>query len=121
MSDKVVRIPLYLTMPSIVIAGIVGCMFLFCVNPTEIEWIPKCPFYVLTGYKCPGCGTLRGIHHLLHFHFSAAWAMNPLLIVMMPLIAAFLAWPRLSRNVVVGVLVTVTISFYWLLRNIAGW
>ncbi len=47
--------------------------------------------------------------------------MNPLLIVMMPLIAALLVWPGLSRNVVVAVLVTVTISLYWLLRNIVGW
>lgn len=121
MSDKVVRAISYLTMPSIVIVGIVGCLFLYYRHPSEIWWIPKCPFYGLTGYKCPGCGTLRGIHHLLHFRFSAAWDMNPLLIVMMPLIAALLVWPGLSRNVVVAVLVTVTISLYWLLRNIVGW
>ena len=97
------------TMPASVFAGIVGCIFLSCVNPTEIEWMSKCPFYVLTGYKCPGCGTLRGIHHLFISFFSAAWAMNPLMIVTIALIAAFLVWPKLSRNVVVGVFVTVTI------------
>ncbi len=43
------------------------------------------------------------------------------MIVMIPLIAAFLAWPRLTRNVVVGVVVTVMILLYWSLRNIAGW
>lgn len=109
------------TMPASVFAGIVGCIFLFCVNPTEIGWMPRCPFYELTGYKCPGCGTLRGIHHLLHFRFAMAWAMNPFMIVSIPLITAFLVWPKLSRNVVISALVTVAVLLYWLLRNIVGW
>ena len=110
-----------LTMLSILIVGIVGCVFLFFFNPSEVWWIPRCPFYELTGYKCPGCGTLRGIHHLLHFRFAMAWAMNPFMIITIPLIAAFLAWPRLSKNVVISVLVTVVVLLYWLLRNIVGW
>ncbi len=107
-----------LTMLSILIVGIVGCVFLFFFNPSEVSWIPRCPFYKLTGYKCPGCGTLRGIHHLLHFRFAMAWAMNPFMIVTIPLIAAFLVWPRLSKNVVISILVTVAVLLYWLLRNI---
>ena len=103
------------------LAGVVGCAFLFYFNPAEIEWMPKCPFLALTGLKCPGCGTLRGIHHLLHFRFAMAWAMNPFMIVTIPLIAAFLVWPRLSKNVVISILVTVAVLLYWLLRNIVGW
>jgi hypothetical protein len=120
-TGKVSRVLAYLTMPSIAIVGIVGCAILYNNHPAEVSWIPKCPFYDLTGYKCPGCGTLRGIHHLLHLRFSAAWDMNPLMIVLTPLIAALLVWPRLSRNLAVGVSVTVVIVLYWLLRNIAGW
>ena len=50
-----------------------------------------------------------------------AWAMNPFMIVTIPLIAAFLVWPRLSKNVVISILVTVAVLLYWLLRNIVGW
>lgn len=120
MINKVSKVISYLTMPSIAIVGIVGCAILYNHHPAEVSWIPKCPFYDLTGYKCPGCGTLRGVHHLLHLRFSAAWDMNPLMIVMMPLIVALLAWPRLSRNLVVGVFAAGVIVLYWLLRNIAG-
>ena len=34
-------------------------------NPSDFKLFPKCPFYVLTGLKCPGCGTQRAIHCLL--------------------------------------------------------
>jgi hypothetical protein len=54
--SKVFRIPSYLTMLSIVMVGIVGGLVLYYRHPSEIWWIPKCPFYVLTGLKCPGCG-----------------------------------------------------------------
>jgi len=105
-------------MPTIALVGIVGCIFLYFHHPSEICWIPQCPFYALTGFKCPGCGTLRGIHHLLHFRIFAAWDMNPLLIVMIPQIVAFLAWPKLSRSFAASVVVTAMIILHWLLRNI---
>lgn len=28
--------------------------------------LPRCPFYSLTGYYCPGCGNTRSVIHLLH-------------------------------------------------------
>ena len=96
-----------------------GCIY-YALDPSSSTLFPRCTFLTLTGYKCPGCGTLRGVHHLLHLRFSAAWDMNPLMIVMMPLIVALLAWPRLSRNLVVGVSAAGVIVVYWLLRNIAG-
>ena len=36
-------------------------------NPSDIAIFPKCPFLLLTGLKCPGCGSQRAIHSLLHF------------------------------------------------------
>ena len=107
-------------MPVTVLAGIVGCVLLYCFNPTEIGWMPKCPFLALTGLKCPGCGTLRGIHFLLHLRFADAWKMNPFLLIALPLAGALLAMPRLSRNVVVSMVVTSAILLYWAFRNIAG-
>lgn len=99
-------------------AGVVSLTVLHIVNPQEASWIPPCPFFAVTGLKCPGCGTLRGIHNLLHLRFRAAWELNPLMVVSIPLILALLAFPRLRRNVVLGWSLLAVTLFYWVLRNL---
>lgn len=60
---------------------------------------PRCWIKLLTGYDCPGCGSARALHSLLHGHLAEAWAFNPALFVAIPLILlAFAAeHPRLHR------------------------
>lgn len=101
-----------------VVVGVSGLVFLYLYNPTEIAGIPRCPFLALTGYKCPGCGTLRGIHHLLHLQFAKAWQMNPLLLVSLPLVVAMSISHRLRESVMVGRLVLVTAALYCVMRNL---
>jgi hypothetical protein len=45
----------------------------------------------LTGWYCPGCGSLRAIHQLLLGNLRAAWAMNPLTVVLIPFLTYGLA------------------------------
>ncbi len=45
---------------------------------------PKCPFYTITGFYCPGCGSQRAISALLHGDVAAAAGMNILLLVFLP-------------------------------------
>ncbi|MDY4043358.1 MAG: DUF2752 domain-containing protein [Marinifilaceae bacterium] len=63
-------------------------LVLFLVNPEKSIWIPKCPFYVLTGLQCPACGTQRAIHQFLHLNFQAAFAYNPFMIISIPYLLA---------------------------------
>ena len=42
--------------------------------------LPGCPFYALTGLFCPGCGSTRCLHALVHLDLAQAMAMNPLLV-----------------------------------------
>ncbi|MBQ6449550.1 DUF2752 domain-containing protein [bacterium] len=37
-----------------------------------------CLFRLIFHHDCLGCGTLRGLSHLFHGHFQAAWQSNPL-------------------------------------------
>ena len=56
------------------------------------SWIfPPCPLRYLTGWYCPGCGSLRAIHQLLHGNLRAAWAMNPLTVILLPFLMYGLA------------------------------
>ena len=53
-------------------------------DPGTSGIFPPCPLRYLTGWYCPGCGSLRAIHHLLLGNLRAAWAMNPLTVVLLP-------------------------------------
>jgi hypothetical protein len=56
--------------------AIVTALFVF--DPAVTPWFPSCPWYALTGWSCPFCGSLRALHALLHGQFDAALRLNPL-------------------------------------------
>lgn len=62
-------------------------MMLFVFDPATSGVFPPCPLRYLTGWYCPGCGSLRALHQLLHGNLQAAWAMNPLTILCLPFVA----------------------------------
>jgi uncharacterized protein DUF2752 len=53
-------------------------------DPATSGVFPPCPLRYLTGWYCPGCGSLRAMHQLLHGNLSAAWALNPLTVLLLP-------------------------------------
>ena len=65
-------------------AGAVGTILLRIFDPATSGVFPPCPVRYLTGWYCPGCGSLRAIHQLLHGNLQAGWAMNPLAVVLLP-------------------------------------
>ena len=73
---------------------ILTLVLLYFVNPATPSRFPGCPFHTLTGFHCPGCGTLRAIHCLLHGELFAALRLNPLMLLSLP----FLAWMLLEKS-----------------------
>jgi len=63
---------------------------LFAVDPAKHAVYPACPLYASTGLECPGCGGLRATHQLLHGHLAAAWGLNPLAVLLLPIYAWFI-------------------------------
>lgn len=59
-------------------------------DPCNYRLFPKCPFLLLTGLQCPGCGSQRAIHSLLHFDVAKAFYYNALLVFTLPLIVILL-------------------------------
>jgi hypothetical protein len=66
------------------LAVFVGAVLLGIFDPATSGIFPPCPVRYLTGWYCPGCGSLRAIHQLLHGNLRAAWALNPLTVVLLP-------------------------------------
>ena len=74
-----------------------GAAYLFVFEPGKTGLFPVCLFRFLTGYQCPGCGSTRAMHQLLHGHVVAAFELNPFFLLAMP----FLLYALVRYSVVV--------------------
>ncbi len=76
---------------------IAGATYLFVFEPGRTGFFPICMFRFLTGFTCPGCGSTRAAHQILHGHFVAAFMLNPLFLIAIP----FLLYALLRYSIVV--------------------
>jgi Protein of unknown function (DUF2752) len=82
--EEIVRRPLAVVL---IWLGIVsGAIYLFIFEPGRSGIFLDCPFRLLTGFNCPGCGTTRGLHHLLHGDLAGAFWFNPLMMLVLPVL-----------------------------------
>ena len=81
---------------SLALAG----LYLFIFEPGRSGFFPVCPFRALTGFTCPGCGSTRGLHQLVHGHFAAAFMLNPLMVLSLPFL--FYALVSHTNSVMLG-------------------
>ncbi|MBK9761215.1 MAG: DUF2752 domain-containing protein [Flavobacteriales bacterium] len=110
------------TFTVLVAATVLACIF-YSFDPSQGGFL-ACPFHYFTGLLCPGCGSQRGLHDLLHGRFGDAFGHNALLVVSIPLlvlqwvVGRFLAGRALDTNnyVVYGWLVLVV--GWWIARNL---
>jgi hypothetical protein len=111
----------------ILISGL--AVLFFVLNPDQHRIFPRCIFNSVTGYYCPGCGSQRAIHDLLHLNFYGVVNHNFLFIpafllilyhYIAPVFNRFFGWklPNIFyyRNtpwIIFGV-----VLLFWILRNI---
>ncbi len=112
-----------------IVAGVVLFIF-YKLDPAEQPIFPRCPFLLLTGYKCPGCGSQRAIHSLLHFDFKAAFRYNALMVLAIPyiLVGIYLQyfggsrWHPKVEKILYGrwsaLTVLVLVFAFWIGRNL---
>lgn len=90
--DKSIKLPEKgLALAGLLVLGLL-CIMLWP-HPEASGNFPPCPVRHYTGLLCPGCGTLRALHELLHGHFGAAFQYNPLTVIFLP----FLLYAGVSR------------------------
>lgn len=85
---------------------------------------PLCPFRLLTGWNCPGCGGLRMVHDVLHGELAAALNDNAMLLVGIPLLAGWVLlrgrrgkWPM---TLPAAATVMITLVAWTVVRNLPG-
>lgn len=116
----------------LVIAALMVLGFIYyALDPSASSVFPRCAFLSLTGYKCPGCGSQRAIHALLHGDVAGAFRFNALLLIAVPWIALCLFAegqrvrnPRLYARLNAPLLIWLFLALvliWWLLRNIFNW
>jgi hypothetical protein len=116
--------------PYAVLAAVAGATaYVAAIDPNAPGHYPTCPFYAVTGYYCPGCGSLRMVHDLAHGHVGQAFGLNPLTFALLPVLAWL--WVRWALAVRHGrplqakilrpsaaIVFAVVIVVYWVLRNL---
>ena len=118
-----------LTASAVVALAAGGLSVVYLLDPGTSDLYPPCPFLALTGFYCPGCGTLRALHQLSLGHPVAALDLNPLMVLLLPFVAYFLASHTvlaltgrpLKKIFVRPELIWALLGLvlvYWLLRNL---
>ena len=107
---------------AVVIPASLAVLVLVWFNPAVTGFYPRCFFHEMTGWYCPGCGTTRALHQLLHGNVGAAFRFNALAISLLPLVGYLAA--RSDRGGVrpswIWLLVGALIAF-GVLRNIPAY
>lgn len=112
----------------VVAASIIG--YIALKDPNEAGHYPTCPFLTITGYYCPGCGSMRAMYALSHLDLVTALQLNVLTVFVMIPIAVFhygrwTAERYLGRPVRKNMvrprwiwILLITFLAFWLLRNL---
>jgi len=111
------------------VLGIGLAFFYFYVNPSEVDFLPKCPLYVTTGIYCPGCGSQRATHQLLRLNILGVLQQNVLYFLGILILGYHFIVTSLNSilkknfyNYIyhpkTPLILLVIIIIYWILRNI---
>ena len=103
------------SIPSVAVAG---ALVLYHFDPSSAGFYPPCLFHSLTGLQCPGCGTTRALHHLLHGDVAGAFRLNAMLFVVAPFATLATASRRIRMHRYAGWGALAVTVVWWIVRNV---
>ncbi|CAM3973764.1 DUF2752 domain-containing protein [Nocardiopsis rhodophaea] len=96
--------------------GIAGAIMVHFIDPHEPGHYPTCPWLMLTGTFCPGCGTMRAVNALTNLDLFGALRMNILTIALLPFMAySYAKWVYYSFRPPTGPVKAAHPVWLWLL------
>ncbi len=113
-------------------ATMLALVMVYEVPPGENSFYPSCPFFQLTGWECPGCGSTRALHALLHLRWVEAMALNPVFTALFPFllmwgIAQYVSFLRTGGFIALKIprrayaVIAMLIFVFGILRNLPHW
>lgn len=110
------------------LALIIALVYIF-INPSEVDFLPKCPLYITTGFYCAGCGSQRATHQLLNLNFIGVLQQNVFYaFALLLLLSQFIiiSINKFSKKKVYNyfnhpktpIIILVLVILFWILRNI---
>lgn len=118
------------TLNGFLLLALAGVAVLFFVlDPNRHTIFPQCAFHSLTGAYCPGCGSQRALHSLLHFDFAGIISYNFLFLPASllifyhyshPLLNSWFSWrlPNLLYLKYTPWVIFGVVILFWILRNL---
>ena len=97
---------------------VAGLAVIYRNDPAKAGFYPPCPFKALTGLQCPGCGGTRALHALLHGDVAGAFALNPMLFVVIGTVIVIAARPALLTRPWFAWAAAVTLLAWGVARNL---
>ena len=112
----------------LLLIGVIAFLY-FSINPSEIGFFPKCPLYSTTGVYCPGCGSQRAMHDILHLNIKGVighnllFLLGLLIVIYHFIIEGITLFSKTKVNNILyhpktPIILLIIIIIYWILRNI---
>ncbi len=101
-------------------ATLASLVVLYFFPPSEHRFYPRCLLYSYTGWQCPSCGGLRATHQLLHGNVAAAFELNALYMITLPLWCYWLAAVAARRFGYVNLDAIFKRPLFWVLFGITA-
>lgn len=108
----------------LVLGVMAAALFFRYYNPEQSRFALRCPFLLLTGYECPGCGSQRAMYCFMHGKIWEGVQYNYLLPPSLVYAGLLVFSPRdskLSRVLTSRFAcwtLLVVIMLWWILRNV---
>jgi hypothetical protein len=113
----------------ILVLLIVVAFLYFFIDPSEVDFLPKCVLYATTGIYCPGCGSQRATHQLLNFNLLGVLQQNVFFFIVLLLLGYHLVITSINLyfkkhiyNYIyhpkTPIVFLIFVILFWILRNI---